>query len=506
MTTLPPAKPRLLIVDDERYICEIVVESLGADKYAVQSFTDPREAVEYLKNNPIDLVLTDLVMGDFSGVDILETALATQEDAVIILMTAYPTVQLAISVLKKGAYDLLVKPFKLEVVKAAVRRGLEHQRIVRENLNLRGQVGFLKAASGQSVGADYEAYLATVLASCTTELCAVASALIEIDPKTRAAVRKISQPADSEFREIVLDDATLEIFNGRKMMEPAVTTEDVVVDGRALVKTLISSPIYVRRQLHGVINLLILDRFQRLYRGQMDVLTILTSTAGSAIANRKLYQDVKASYLQAIRALANAVEARDQYTAGHTDRVIKLAEHMAQRLGWSKRQIDTLAVGCTLHDIGKIGVPDSVLNKPDQLTDEERQIIMRHPLVGIKIIGEIDLFKPAVPYIISHHERYDGTGYPKGLRGEDIPVEGRLLAVVDTFDAIISDRPYRKGAPLAIAMRELVGNKGKQFDPVMVDLFIDILRKGEIKFSELYGRELDVTCLESFPASETVSV
>ena len=237
----------------------------------------------------------------------------------------------------------------------------------------------------------------------------------------------------------------------------------------------------------------------------MDVLTILTNSAGSAIANQRLYQNVQNSYWSAIRALANAIEARDGCTAGHTDRVIRLAEPMARALDWSESRIHALRLGSTLHDIGKIGVPDSILNKPDRLTDDELIHMQHHPQVGARIIKDIDLFKPALPYILSHHERFDGKGYPRGLSGSDIPVEGRLLAVVDTFDAIMSDRPYRKGASLAVAVGELLQNRGKQFDPEMVDLFIHLLQAKMIDLRELYDREEDMAQVEEVMRSATGS-
>ncbi|PWB69056.1 hypothetical protein C3F09_10650 [candidate division GN15 bacterium] len=506
MTIVPASKPRLVIVDDERHICEIIVESLAGEDYDVESFADAEKAIAYLKDQPVDLVLTDLVMGDISGVEVLEAAHATQADTVVILMTAYPTVQTAVSVLKKGAYDLLVKPFKLEVVRAAVKRGLAHQKLSRDNVNLRGQVEFLKAANGVNVGVDHERYLATVLSSCRTELRAVAAGLIEIDPKTRRVIRRLEDPEQHECRDILLDERTITEFIGKKVLEPRISSCQGRQGDNMVEQTLVSSPIYIRNRLHGLINLLLPTRFARLYPGQMDVLAILTNAAGSAIVNQKLYQNVRSAFIQAIKALANAVEARDKYTAGHTDRVIKLAEQVAMHLRWSKRQMETMTVGCMLHDIGKIGVPDSILNKPEQLDEREREIMRNHPLVGVRIVREIELFKPAIPYIISHHERYDGTGYPKGLKGTEIPIEGRLLSVVDTFDAIMSDRPYRKGAQLATAVSELVDNRGKQFDPEMVDAFLEVLRRGAVSFVDLYGRDVDTTCLFPSPATEAVSV
>jgi putative nucleotidyltransferase with HDIG domain len=333
----------------------------------------------------------------------------------------------------------------------------------------------------------------------------VVAGMLEIDPKTHRVIRRLEEPEGHECRDIILDEETIAEFNGKKVHEPKVSSRQCTEGDRAAERTLVSSPIYIRNRLHGLINLLLPDRFSRLYQGQMDVLAILTNAAASAIVNQRLYQNVRAAFLQAIKALANAVEARDKYTAGHTDRVIKLAEQVATHLRWNKRQIETMTVGCMLHDIGKIGVPDSILNKPDQLDEREREIMRNHPNVGLRIVREIELFKPAIPYIISHHERYDGTGYPKGLKGNMIPIEGRLLSVVDTFDAIMSDRPYRRGAQLATAIDELVNNKGKQFDPDMVDAFLEVLRNGGVNFVDLYGREVDVTCLDMSLTSAMVS-
>ena len=215
---------------------------------------------------------------------------------------------------------------------------------------------------------------------------------------------------------------------------------------------------------------------------------------------------MQTSYIQAIKGLANSIEARDNYTSGHTDRVLKLSEAIAKHLNWTDKQIEYLYMGCTLHDIGKLGVPDSILNKPDILTDSEREQMQKHPELGMKIIDGIDLFKAAIPYIISHHEWYDGSGYPNGLKGEEIPIEGRLLTVADTFDAIISDRPYRKGRSMEIAISELTKYSGIQFDPYIVNKFIELLKSGEMDLYKLYDCELDFEFLETIKITEKVSV
>jgi putative nucleotidyltransferase with HDIG domain len=247
-----------------------------------------------------------------------------------------------------------------------------------------------------------------------------------------------------------------------------------------------------------------MSRFDKLTSGQLSVLNLLSSSAASTLANLHLYKNLQESYLQAFTGLANAIEARDPYTAGHTERVCQIAELIAAQMGWDQTQLADLKIGCTLHDIGKIGVPDSILNKPGFLTDDEKEIMNSHPKVGLKIVKGIKLFKKAVPYIIAHHEWYNGKGYPRQLKGEEIPLEGRLLSVADTFDAIISDRPYRKGASVADAVSELVKYSGIQFDSIIVDVFIELLKQGKLDFKKMYGRDEDISSLEDIISTEMV--
>ncbi len=498
----PEAK--IVVVDDEKYICGIIEEALKSDYSSVKTFTDPDAALAHIENNPVDLVLTDLLLGDYSGVHVLERTLASHDDAIVILMTAHPTVQTAISVLKKGAYDFLVKPFKLEVLRATIRRGLSHQKVIRENLRLRSQVEFLKVANVFGIESDIDDYLASVLGSCRTELAAAATGILEVNPRTGEVIRRLFQGDRDDYTDVVLDPAHLSHFRYTRSAAPFIKTDRVAGEGSALSRILIAKPIFIRHRLHGVITVLIVDRFEQVTPGQMDVLSILANSAAAAIANFRLYQDLQNSYIESIRALAQAIEARDECTRGHTDRVVKLAELVATELDWSERQMRTLAMGCTLHDIGKLGVPDSILNKQGELSDDERAMMQSHPDVGLKIVKGIELLKPAIPYIIAHHERYDGSGYPRGLKGKEIPIEGRLLSVVDTLDAILSDRPYRKGAPLETALRELWDNRGTQFDPEIVEILFQLIRAGKIDFISLYGVEVDVSCVDDLvPISET---
>ena len=485
------AEPRILVVDDESYICNIIAECLSSENYEVITMTNPVEAMHWLSENRVDLVLTDIMMGEHSGVEILDCVREKQGDAVVILMTAHPTIQTAISVLKKGAYDFLVKPFKLEFLKATIKRGLAHQRIVRENLRLKEQVEFLRIASAGMSGMEIDQYLEMIVRSCRRELSATAAAIIIADPVTCEIEHTIAEGDSDACITAVSDSDTIRASLGSEPGRPIVSVKPGCAEHGSMI--FVSHPILIRGKLNGVVNAVVAEKLGMVTPGQIDVLTILATSAAAAIENGRLYDDLNRSYIHAIRALANSIEARDQYTAGHTDRVSRIAELIAREMGWSVAQIDDLIMGCTLHDIGKIGVPDMILNKAGKLTPEETAKMNEHPDLGLKIIAGIALFRQAIPYIHSHHERWDGKGYPRGLSGEDIPVEGRLLAVADTFDAILSDRPYRKGASLDHAIEELLDNRDIQFDRKIVDVFVGLVQKNKISFRELYGRDLQVS-------------
>ncbi|WP_322507117.1 HD domain-containing phosphohydrolase [Anaerolinea sp.] len=183
------------------------------------------------------------------------------------------------------------------------------------------------------------------------------------------------------------------------------------------------------------------------------------------------------AHLQTVTMLASAIEERDVTTSGHVDRVRSLALEFSDYLGWSPELKMILEIGALLHDIGKIIVPEQILNKPAPLTAEEMEVMKRHPASGARILQGVSHLAPAAPYILYHHERWDGKGYPHGLKGEEIPIEGRFLALVDAFDAMTSDRPYRKGLPRERAMQIIRENLGTQFDPDLGQRFLEMLEE-----------------------------
>jgi putative nucleotidyltransferase with HDIG domain len=179
-----------------------------------------------------------------------------------------------------------------------------------------------------------------------------------------------------------------------------------------------------------------------------------------------------------LTALSSAIEARDPYTRGHSLRVAALAEGVARWLGWPESRLEALRIGGALHDIGKLSVSASILSKPGPLTAAELATIRTHPAAGALLIEPIDSVRPALPYVLHHHERWDGDGYPHELRGNAIPVEARVLAVADAFDAMTSDRPYRQALSQPDALVEVERCAGGQFDPELAHAFLTVWSDG----------------------------
>jgi putative nucleotidyltransferase with HDIG domain len=180
-----------------------------------------------------------------------------------------------------------------------------------------------------------------------------------------------------------------------------------------------------------------------------------------------------------LSVLSGAIEARDPYTRGHSVRVTALAEAVARRLGWSEERLESLRVGGPLHDIGKLAVSDEVLRKAGSLEEHELAEIREHPKVGARILLRVAALREAIPYVLYHHERWDGGGYPSGKAGEEIPVEARVLAIADAFDAMTSDRPYRRALTLDQALAEIARCAGTQFDPRIAEVFLELFAEAQ---------------------------
>ncbi|GGS01131.1 HD-GYP domain-containing protein [Deinococcus sedimenti] len=206
--------------------------------------------------------------------------------------------------------------------------------------------------------------------------------------------------------------------------------------------------------------------------------------------------ELEAATLAVVNAFVVALGAHDAYTREHTQRVQRSALLIAQTLGWSAAQLEEVRLGAVLHDIGKTSISDTVLCKPGRLDASEYRDIQRHPVIGAHMISGFPALAPARPYVLYHHERFDGRGYPEGLRGQDIPIQGRLLAVADAVDAMLTSRPYRPPLPLDHVMQELRAGMGSQFDPDLVEAF---LRSGALDLYQLPDKAAPAAAADAAP-------
>ena len=197
------------------------------------------------------------------------------------------------------------------------------------------------------------------------------------------------------------------------------------------------------------------------------------------------YDKLEKAYMESIQTVRYTVEAKDTYTRGHSDRVSEYSVLIGEKLGLTEEDIRRLRIGGLFHDIGKIGVPDSILQKNGKLSDDEYSEIKNHPTIGVHILSNATMFEDILPIVKHHHERYDGKGYPSRLAGEDIPYLARIAAVADAFDAMTSRRVYRDSLPLDRVIEEIEKNKGTQFDPKIAEAFLDILKNDYDKIKEI---------------------
>lgn len=313
-----------------------------------------------------------------------------------------------------------------------------------------------------------------------TKVCSV----FLVDEQGFEFVHKISVP--EELSSIVQKEVDAQIQAGTfgqiisSGMPVCFPTEVFRGEGNQLLNVMIA-PLSHKERTIGV-TVIIFEEDQDFIRQQtLKLLYILAGFFSLALQNAYLFNDLKRSYFDTIRGIANSIEARDPYTKGHSHRVAQIAKAIAKELNWSDDEMEFIDWGGMLHDVGKIGVHDAILDKAGKLDDKEYEAIKLHPLIGARIVKGISFLEPIVPYILEHHERFDGKGYPQGLVGENISIKGRILAVADAFDAITVDRPYHKALDPEVALKEITKKAGSQFDPEIVELFERAWLAGKIE-------------------------
>ncbi len=330
---------RILIVDDEELICRILSRRLTREGYPCATAHNGKEALTLLYKEPFSIIISDIKMPEMDGLELLRRVKATNPGVMVVMVTAYPDIDMAVEAVRLGAYDFILKPADLDLLVLSVKKALEKKRLQEE----------------------------------------------------------------------------LETY-------------------------------------HKNLEKLVEERTSKL---------------------QEAYRILKRTHLDSVKVLTGAMDAKDPYTSGHSERVSKMSVGIGLKLGFSEERLESLEYGALLHDIGKIGIKDVVLKKQTSLNVAELQYIQEHPLIGAKILEGIEFFRDKIPMIRSHHEYFDGSGYPDGLKGEKIPLEARIITVPDAFDAMVSLRPHSRPMPLKDVLAEMGKGKGKQFDPKILEVFME---------------------------------
>ena len=419
-------------------IREILAEFLTLEGFSVHTVEDGEKALTELRLRPYDLLITDLKMPRLSGLQLLEKIEAERLGVLTVLMTGFGTVETAIEAMKKGAYDYLLKPFKVEEVIHVVERALYRQRLQAENIRLREALTIYKVSEAIALSHDIEHILDVVLRAAIDEVKADVATLHLRDPRTgqlrgarqgrrgrRRAATALPSPAFG-----VLDRA---VRAGRA--DPRARRQGVAVLHRgtrapAELSSFVAVPLQVRGNMVGVLNVFSFTPGKKFDEGHRKMLAVLASRAASAIDNARLYGELRATQRQPDRArtcrsrrcssrpspgFAQALEESDLYTRGHSERVAVYSEILARGLTLPDAEIRRIVQAGVMHDVGKIGVRYDMLNKPGKLTPEEVAVFRQHPEKGKRILEPVPCLHGLIDGCWCHHEWFDGGGYPRGL-------------------------------------------------------------------------------------------
>lgn len=358
---------RILVVDDEEAIREVVSSMLGSTGYKCQQAGSGKEALAILDSGgQFELILSDLMMAELDGIGLLERTKEKYPDLPVVMVTAVHDISVALKAIRDGAYDYLLKPFEREQLLATVRRALENRRLKLEN---------------------------------------------------RAYQTRLESLVEERTRK--LDQANQDL------------------------------------------------------RGANEALRLVNEDL------QRLNADLERSYDITLEALGDALDMKDAETEGHSKRVTAFTIAIARQMGIAAEstQMRTIARGAFLHDIGKMAIPDNILRKPAKLTPQEIEVMREHCFHGYQMLKKIPYLQEPAEIVYAHQERYDGTGYPRNLKGKDIPLGARIFAIADTLDAMTSDRPYRRAQSFEAARKEIQDWSGRQFDPEVVKVFLNMSTK-----------------------------
>ena len=481
----------ILVVDDDLPMRRFITDALGEGGYSnTREAENGIQALETFRKEPCDLVISDLKMPGMGGLELLRRIKELNHSTPVIIMTGYPTIDIAVSSMKQGAFDFLTKPFTIENLIFKLDLQLQESSILSEedlniektNWNLNEKIRKLSTISliyeqiEKTHGNNDDIFQKIVkLALNVTggEKCL----LVLFDEANDRFYRKIFQiKGEHSISPASRREGDAMVESLKDFFKEVARKRDALLlnskEPKGLYRSLICAPLMIRNKVFALITVTSKDAVYNFTRKDLSYMLNITAQASLHLENKLLYESLFGSIIDTFESLVHSIHERDHYTERHSQSVTKLALNTARAMNCSPCEIESLKISSLLHDIGKIAIPDKILLKEGPLTDEEYTAIKNHPIIGENILKPVILIDAERKIIRHHHERWDGKGYPDGLSGEDIPFLSRILSVADSFDAMTTDRPYRKALSIDKATAELQRNCNIQFDKNVVDAFI----------------------------------
>lgn len=487
-------KHRILVVDDEVVIRELLADILSDEGFEVASAPNGRVALGMLRSNGDFVALfTDIMMPEMDGIELIREARKVAPSCVCIVMTGYATLDTARAAVKEGAYDYVLKPFNLSEIKLAVNNALERRRLATENARLLEITELFNISETIASIRDERRLLDYVLRAALARVGARRGSIMTVSEGCRElrVASSVGLPENLQGAAVNMDNSisgwvaenvrpllVADIKDAPELRRISHQLKDHSFISVPLERK--SAPINepgvrdaLRPQVLAVINVTEKERAGQFSEGDLKTLSIVANHAAAALENVRLIKDIEDAQREIVFTLGEIVETRSRETGNHVKRVAEYSKILSRKCGLAVEECEILRLASPLHDVGKVGIPDAILNKPGKLTAEEYEVIKTHTLIGHDMLRPAKgrVLQAAAVVALQHHERFDGQGYPNGRKGKDIHVFGRIVGIADVFDALGVERVYKAAWELDRILGYFREERGKQFDPDLVDVF-----------------------------------
>jgi putative nucleotidyltransferase with HDIG domain len=466
---------RVLVVDDDPGIRDTIAQLIEELGYGCDCASDGIDALSYLNTSSYLCVFTDIMMPKMTGLELIKRIKAKDISLPIIVITGYASLEIAIDAMKCGASDFLSKPFKVSQIQLLLGKMRREKLLLEENRKYSDTIQLYRLIDNLKGQLEDKNNEITSLQAISEKIISLkgirdlVGAIVDVSKQLLEDVDVEFYPLNRKTQTLVDTKRGHHRIISTDLMEGRITRlSGHLTTGERTFQTIF--PLMIEGQVFGTLDI---HSDAVLGEEKEGKILYLLNRSAERMENVALYEGLYENMLSTLKSMAKILDARDPHTSQHSTRVTNFSLAIADVLGLPQDEKDVLYIAASLHDIGKVGIPDSILLKPDKLTDEEFMTIKRHPDIGADILKQLPPMARETEIIRFHHERYDGKGYPMGIGGLDIPLLSRIITLADSYDAMTSDRPYREGLAVNRAIEEIRRCTGTQFDPELATLFIN---------------------------------